>query len=75
MDRTQTQQISDYYHALLLKSQPINFRWWKTLIFHMVDIAVVNSYILFTKYQELHPEDLDLQRASGKSYVVHIYKT
>jgi len=37
-------------------------RWWKVLFFHMIDIAVVNSYILFQLHRMEHPEDESLKR-------------
>ena len=37
-------------------------RWWKTLFFHMIGIAVVNSYILFQLHRAEHPEQEDLKR-------------
>ena len=27
-------------------------RWWKTLFFHIIDISIVNVYILFREYQK-----------------------
>ena len=40
--------------------------FWKTLFFHMIDIARVNSYILFLDWQKEHPDRFDLIR--NKSY-------
>jgi hypothetical protein len=37
-------------------------RWWKVLFFHIIDIAVVNSYILFQYHRSEHPEDEALKR-------------
>ena len=37
-------------------------RWWKTLFFHLIDIAVVNSYILFKKHQAKNPDEEALRR-------------
>jgi len=43
-------------------------RWWKTLFFHMVDISVVNSFILFQKHRAMNPGNESLARP--KSYAL-----
>ena len=42
-------------------------RWWKTLFFHLIDIAVVNSFLLFREHQAQFPDVEELQRASDYS--------
>ena len=37
-------------------------QWWKTMFFHLIDIAVVNSYILFLDHKARHPE---IKRPAG----------
>ena len=38
--------------------------WWKVLFFHLIDIAVVNSFILFQAHRAEHPE---IKRPAGYS--------
>ena len=40
-------------------------RWWKTLAFHMIDVACVNSYLLFKEFCRRYPDNPDL-RAKAK---------
>ena len=42
-------------------------RWWKTLFFHMIDIALVNSCILFQFHRAQHPEVEELMQPSRYS--------
>ena len=37
-------------------------RWWKTSFFHLIDIAVVNSFILFQAHRATHTE---IERPAG----------
>ena len=39
-------------------------RWWKTLFFHLIDIALVNSFILFQAHRAEHTE---IKRPAGYS--------
>ena len=33
--------------------------WWKTLFFHLIDMAVVNSYILFLEHKANNPNEIE----------------
>lgn len=37
-------------------------RWWKALFFHLIDMAVVNSFILFREQQAQFPDKPALKR-------------
>lgn len=39
-------------------------RWWKTLFFHCVDIACVNSFILFQEHRKENPGVPELSRST-----------
>ena len=44
-------------------------RWWKTLFFHLIDIAVVNSFILFQEHRRNSPDEPALKRQRSYSLV------
>ena len=47
-------QMIGYYESL----RPTR-RCWKTLLFHFIDIVVLNSWVLFCLYWEAHPDATD----------------
>ena len=42
-------------------------RWWKTLFYHLIDISVFNSFILFREHQKNNPDNPALKRTSEYS--------
>ena len=44
-------------------------RWWRTLFFHLIDIAVVNSFILFQGHRRNSPDEPALKRPKSYSLV------
>ena len=55
-------QLIAQYNVLI-----ISMRWWKTLFFHLIDIAVVNSFILFKLMMARYPDNPQLQRLAQLS--------
>ena len=45
-------------------------KYWKTIAFDILDVAVVNSYILFTQYRSAHPGAI----SRSKSYNAHEFR-
>ena len=43
------------------------YRWWKTLFFHVIDMAVVNYFILFREHQRAYPGNEELKRPADYS--------
>ena len=35
------------------------YEWWKTFFFHLIDISVINSFILFQEHQRNNPDNKD----------------
>ena len=40
-------------------------RWWKTLFFHMLDVSIINSYILFSQFCQQHLDNPELRRKAN----------
>ena len=40
-------------------------KYWKVLFFHLIDVSIVNAFVLWKEYQSQHPERADLQRLEG----------
>ena len=47
--------------------------WWKTLFFHIIDISIVNAYVLFREYQKSHPE-LESIKCSKNYFLINFTK-
>lgn len=45
------------------------YKWWKTLFFHLIDMAIVNGFILFQKHRANNPDSPALKRRSTYSMV------
>ena len=41
--------------------------WWKTLFFHLIDMTIVNSFLLFQEQRRNFPDEPALKRASDHS--------
>ena len=42
-------------------------RWWKTLFFHLIDMTIVNSFILFQEHRRNFPDEPALKRTRDYS--------
>jgi hypothetical protein len=45
------------------------YRWWKTLFYHLVDMAVVNGFLLFQQHCASDPDNPALHRRSTYNIV------
>ena len=74
----QPQAISSYNQYMnavdrsdqILATHNVNrksMRWWKALFFHLIDIAVVNSFLLFREHQSKFPDNAGLKRTADYS--------
>ena len=59
----------DISHQKLTKNNTLHkyVRWWKTLFYHIIDISIVNSFILFCHHQANNPDNEELKRYKGYS--------
>ena len=44
-------------------------RWWNTLFFHLIDIAMVNNFILFREHLAQFPDEPGLKHTADYSLV------
>ena len=44
-----------------------SMKWWKTMVYHLINMAVVNGFILFKEHQAEFPYDETLKRPSHYS--------
>ena len=52
----------DTSDQILATNNVLRKRWWKTLLFHLIDTAGVNCFILFREHQSNFPDDEYLHR-------------
>ena len=64
------QRYNEYMHGVDKSDQHLAkynllrkcIRWWKILFYHMIDIAVVNGFILFQQHRKLNKDNIILHR-------------
>ena len=44
-----------------------SMKWWKTMVYHLFDMAVINGFILFKEHQAQFPDNEALKRPSQYS--------
>lgn len=42
------------------------YHWWKVLFFHCIDMMIVNSFIIFSEYCKVFPNDISLPATYGQ---------
>ena len=70
-----------YINAVVLSDQLLAtnnvlrkcLRWWKTLFFRLIVIAVVKRFLLLREHQANNPDDEELKRP--KDYSIRAFRT